>query len=813
MTDPLSVAGLLQELPGASLVSGSADSVVTTLEDNSRRVTPGALFVAVPGFVVDGHSYLQSAISAGASALLVQRDHGDAFSNLPPGPAVVAVDDTRAAMAQAAAWFYGHPGRELVVIGVTGTDGKTTTSHMLTSVLEAAGAPVGRLGTVDVYLPGETGSLGRMTTPEAPEVQRLLRRMVDAGCDFAIVESTSHGLALHRLDQVEYDIAVFTNITGDHLDFHKTFEAYREAKGRLFEALDTSVEKGPQKVAVVNADDPSANAMLSRTKKAAPLRYGLESREADLLGRNLRLRADGTDFRLITPGAMADTSIQLPAVFNVSNALAAAGAGLAAGVDLNTIARGLSECRGVAGRMERIDAGQPFTVIVDYAHTGDAVRKVLEVLREVCGGRLMIVVGAAGERDPGRRFGVGRAAAAGADFAIFTSEDPRSEDPASHRPGDWSPRRGRRTCARHGLPRESKTAVKPSPKRSAAPARTTCSSSPARVTKSRWSMGPNHGRGTTATWPARNWRSWDSPAANRLFPTPHWPLRASFVYWKFERQQAVGPPTTRFTHLAKPKRRQQQHLRQEPTRKRSYTTGGTAPKEIYKPGFPMNLLGNLKFFSIVGIVIAAIMVGTALLTTTRNNNSSVDLPTATPTSSVTVDPSASPSTTPTADPKVFTKAEQVIDATKNTYTATIKTNMGDIVLALNADAAPNTVNSFVFLAQKGYFDNTIIHRVVQNFVIQMGDPKGDGTGGPGYSTNDEPNQVKNTRGTVVDGEDPGRLQLRQPVLHQPQGQPRARLHEFQRQVLPLRDRHERHGCRRRHLEGRRRLIRQARDTG
>ncbi len=431
MTDPLSVAGLLQELPGASLVSGSADSGVTTLEDNSRRVTPGALFVAVPGFVVDGHAYLQSAISAGASALLVQRDHGDAFSNLPPGPAVVAVDDTRAAMAQAAAWFYGHPGRELVVIGVTGTDGKTTTSHMLTSVLEAAGAPVGRLGTVDVYLPGETGSLGRMTTPEAPEVQRLLRRMVDAGCDFAIVESTSHGLALHRLDQVEYDIAVFTNITGDHLDFHKTFEAYREAKGRLFEALDTSVEKGPQKVAVVNADDPSANAMLSRTKKAAPLRYGLESREADLLGRNLRLRADGTDFRLITPGAMADTSIQLPAVFNVSNALAAAGAGLAAGVDLNTIARGLSECRGVAGRMERIDAGQPFTVIVDYAHTGDAVRKVLEVLREVCGGRLMIVVGAAGERDPGRRFGVGRAAAAGADFAIFTSEDPRSEDPAS----------------------------------------------------------------------------------------------------------------------------------------------------------------------------------------------------------------------------------------------------------------------------------------------------------------------------------------------------------------------------------------------
>jgi cyclophilin family peptidyl-prolyl cis-trans isomerase len=199
--------------------------------------------------------------------------------------------------------------------------------------------------------------------------------------------------------------------------------------------------------------------------------------------------------------------------------------------------------------------------------------------------------------------------------------------------------------------------------------------------------------------------------------------------------------------LAKPKRRQQ-HLRQEPSRKRSYTTGSTAPKEIYKPGFPMNLLGNLKFFSIVGIVIAFIMVGTALLTTTRNSNSSVDLPTATPTSNATVDPSASPSTTPTVDPKHFAKAEQVIDAATKKYTATIKTSMGDIVMQLNADVAPGTVNSFVFLAQKGYFDNTIIHRVVLNFVIQMGDPKGDGTGGPGYNTNDEPSQVKNTRGTV-----------------------------------------------------------------
>jgi UDP-N-acetylmuramoyl-L-alanyl-D-glutamate--2,6-diaminopimelate ligase len=254
--------------------------------------------------------------------------------------------------------------------------------------------------------------------------------MADAGCDFAIVESTSHGLALHRLDHVEYDVAVFTNVTGDHLDFHKTFEAYREAKGLLFAALDHSARKGVPKFAVANMDDPSAHFMLGRTHADA-IRYGMESREAEVVARNVHLRPDGTNFRLLTPRGMAEVSMGLPALFNVANALAAASAGLAVDVDVQTIAQGLGACPGVPGRMERIVAGQPFEVIVDYAHTGDAVRKVLEVLRDVSRGRLIIVVGAAGERDPGRRFGVGRAAAAGADFAVFTSEDPRSEDPAA----------------------------------------------------------------------------------------------------------------------------------------------------------------------------------------------------------------------------------------------------------------------------------------------------------------------------------------------------------------------------------------------
>lgn len=430
MTESRALGSLLAEIPGAELVSGDSTVAVSGIEHDSRRVGAGSLFMAIPGFNVDGHTYLHQAVSRGAAALIVQRDRGDAWRSLPVGTAVIAVDDTRAAMAKAAAWFYGHPGRELVVVGITGTDGKTTTSHLLTSIFEAAGAPSGRLGTVDVWMPGETGNVtDRMTTPEAPEVQRLLRRMVDAGCDFAVVESTSHGLALHRLDEVEYDIAAFTNITGDHLDFHKTFEAYREAKGMLFAALETSADKDVPKVAIANADDPSANYMLSQAPRAQRIQYGLDSRDAEVVGRNVILRPDGTDFRLVTPNGHAEVSLPLPALFNVLNALAAASCGLAAGIDVGTVARGLSQAPGVPGRMERISAGQPFEVIVDYAHTGDAVRKVLEVLREVCTGRLTIVVGAAGERDPGRRFGVGRAAAAGADFAVFTSEDPRSEDP------------------------------------------------------------------------------------------------------------------------------------------------------------------------------------------------------------------------------------------------------------------------------------------------------------------------------------------------------------------------------------------------
>lgn len=440
------LGSLLTELPGADLLRGDRKLPVASVEHDSRRVMPGALFVAIPGFRVDGHSFLADAAAAGAAAVLIERGRTEAVATLPESVAVVAVENTRAALSVAAAWLYDHPSRAIPVVGITGTDGKTTTTYLLASVLESAGLRVGRLGTIDVSIAGQSGiATQRMTTPEAPAVQRLLREMVDAGCDVAIVEATSHGLALHRLDHVAFDIAVLTNVTSDHLDFHGTFEAYREAKGLLFRALDLHPAKGVERVAVVNADDPSASYMLSLTSARA-LRYGLEARDADVLARNVVLRPDGSDFRLVTPAGIAEASIRLPALFNVANALAAASAALALGVSLDAIARGLTNCPGVPGRMERIDQGQPFEVIVDYAHTGEAVRKVLEVLRSVCRGRLILVVGAAGERDPGRRFGVGRAAAEGADFAVFTSEDPRHEDPAAivREVGSHAERAGRR---------------------------------------------------------------------------------------------------------------------------------------------------------------------------------------------------------------------------------------------------------------------------------------------------------------------------------------------------------------------------------
>ncbi len=410
-------------------VACSGDDVdISTICADSREVTRGALFVAVPGFASDGHRYVDEALRRGAAALLLQRDHIDPAA-LPIGP-VALVDDTRAALAAVAAAFYRYPAERLRVIGVTGTDGKTTTSYLINAVLEGAGATTGLMGTVDFKVADTWQSNStRLTTPGAPEVQALLAAMAAAGARYAILESTSHGLELRRLDCCAYDVAVFTNLSPDHLDQHGTMEAYRAAKGRLFQMLGEPSTKHGRRYAVLNRDD--AEFAYFRDRSAAPvISYGF-SADADVRAEVVDADAMGTRLRVRAAGARFPLDLPLPGLFNVSNALAAVAVGLREGLAPEQVAASLACFTGVPGRMERIDEGQPFGVIVDYAHTGEALRKVLTTLRPATRGRIIAVFGSAGERGHTRRSGMAGAAAALADFSVLTDEDPRSEDPMS----------------------------------------------------------------------------------------------------------------------------------------------------------------------------------------------------------------------------------------------------------------------------------------------------------------------------------------------------------------------------------------------
>ncbi|MSQ61939.1 MAG: UDP-N-acetylmuramoyl-L-alanyl-D-glutamate--2,6-diaminopimelate ligase [Dehalococcoidia bacterium] len=436
MTRETPLAAILAELgaPPASGGGAGAGRAVGGVRYDSRLVRPGDLFVAVPGYHVDGHDFVGRALAAGAAAVVVEAGRREAWAPQVAehaGTPIIAVADTRAALAAAAAAFYGHPARKLHVIGITGTDGKTTTSYLTNAVLEAAGHRTGLVGTVEHRIAGRAvANDSRQTTPEAPEVQELLAAMVEAGCDYAIIESTSHGLELHRLDGCEYDVAALTNVTSDHLDFHGTREAYIGAKARLFAMLDTAADKGSPKWAVLNADDPASATMRTTTARARSLTYALDS-AADLRALDIVAGDEGSRLVAVYGEERWEATIALPGRFNVANALAAIAIGLTQGIALADACRGVATLASVPGRMERIDEGQPFTVIVDYAHTEAALRTVLTDLRASSPGRLLVVFGAAGERDAARRSGLGRAAAELADRLYITTEDPREEDPAA----------------------------------------------------------------------------------------------------------------------------------------------------------------------------------------------------------------------------------------------------------------------------------------------------------------------------------------------------------------------------------------------
>jgi UDP-N-acetylmuramoyl-L-alanyl-D-glutamate--2,6-diaminopimelate ligase len=379
---------------GAVEVVGRAPVEVRDLAYDARAATPGAVFFCVPGARVDGHDFAPEAVERGAVALVVERP-----LDLPV-PQVV-VPDARAAMAVAADEFFGRPTEQLEVAGVTGTSGKTTTSFLLFAILAAAGRRPGLLGTVEARVGGERRGVAR-TTPEAIDLQRVFREMLDVGDRSCAIEASSHASELHRLDRVRFAVLVFTNLSQDHLDFHGDMESYFQAKRRLF------VDGNPP--AAVNIDDEYGRRLAAELPAA--LTFGF------------------ADDAQVGPDSLAGIDVKLRGRFNAENALAALAAGRLLGIDDAAIARGIASVRGVPGRFESVDEGQPFSVIVDYAHKPGALENVLRAARDLArGGRVISVVGAGGDRDRGKRPVMGRLASELADVAIVTSDNPRSEDP------------------------------------------------------------------------------------------------------------------------------------------------------------------------------------------------------------------------------------------------------------------------------------------------------------------------------------------------------------------------------------------------
>lgn len=414
MSPPRSMwLGELTDVIAPTRVVGMPMGEVSSLAYDSRQPMHGALFFAVPGDHVDGHDFILEAVVHGAAGVVAERE--------TPGISApqLLVPRTRDALADAADAWHGRPSERLEVIGVTGTDGKTTTSYLAVAALEAGGRRPGMIGTVAVRVGDKQRSNeDRTTTPEALELQELLADMVEAGNDCVVMEATSHGLAQSRVRNCRFRIAIVTNVTSEHLEFHGTLEAYRAAKAML-------VEEAP--LAILNADDPAFGYFRDRARDRV-LSYGTDA-SAEIRATNIQARADGTTFTAATPGWSGEVHIQMPGAFNVHNALAALALAEADGIDPEAAADAIGTVTGVPGRMERIDAGQPFGVVVDYAHTADSLAKVLRTLRPLTTGRLFVVFGSAGERDRVKRPEMGRVAAELADVAIVADEDPRLEDP------------------------------------------------------------------------------------------------------------------------------------------------------------------------------------------------------------------------------------------------------------------------------------------------------------------------------------------------------------------------------------------------
>ena len=403
----------LQELlRGVAVKSSTAaeDLEIREVRYDSRAVQAGDLFVAIRGFATDGHQYIGKALEQGAVAVVCEE--------APDGVPAVVVENARQALAEIAANRFGHPADSMVMLGVTGTNGKTTATYLVKHMLEDAGHKVGLIGTNQNLIGDEVIETER-TTPESYELHALFARMRDAGCTHVIMEVSSHSLVLDRVHGIHFAVGAFTNLTQDHLDFHKTMEEYRKAKAMLFSISD----KG-----VINLDDNAAQAMLADAKCPC-LTFSCEKDAADLTAKNIHLYADGVEFVATTKGELARVKLPIPGHFSVENALAALGMVLQIGMSLSDAAHSLATATGVKGRVEVVPTDTDYTVLIDYAHTPDGVENVLRAVRGFAKGRVIALFGCGGDRDRTKRPKMGKIAADLADFCVVTSDNPRTEDP------------------------------------------------------------------------------------------------------------------------------------------------------------------------------------------------------------------------------------------------------------------------------------------------------------------------------------------------------------------------------------------------
>ncbi len=410
---------IIELIPGAKVRSGSTDKVITDLTIDSRQVKKGSLFICIKGVHIDGHKFIEQAYKAGAAAVLVE----DSVS-APEGLTVIKVKNTTDAMTIVAPWFYDYPGKDMRVIGITGTNGKTTTTNIIRIILRKAGFKVGLIGTINIMIE-EKVETSHNTTPDVVDLQKTLYRMKEAGCEYVVMEVSSHALALNRVSGIEFDVAALTNITQDHLDFHGSFENYREAKALLFTRLHQGNKHG--KTAIFNTDDYSAKTIMERTKTPI-ITYG-KAASNDIYPLTFEVAAKNMKLNLATPAGEMDLLLHITGEFNVYNVMTAVAVMLAEKIDKEIIMAVLDGFAGVPGRFQLVEAGQPYTVIVDYAHTPDGLDNVLKTARQITKGKLWAVFGCGGDRDNKKRPIMGRIALELADNLVVTSDNPRSEDP------------------------------------------------------------------------------------------------------------------------------------------------------------------------------------------------------------------------------------------------------------------------------------------------------------------------------------------------------------------------------------------------